>query len=172
MPNCITIITPIEPASTERCRTYLRKNAEPRIGMQCTPQFGFDRIPSLHFASFVILDETADFGPSLVFEATFDGPKADFVSDLLQVAGNGMHELYRHCTGYPAASLTTPELAKEYLIDHDAGTAIYFSGSPGRTVGEINATRESFLTGEHFFFCLDGRRQLFIRLGFARQYQS
>ena len=90
MPNCITIITPIEPASTERCRTYLRKNAEPRIGMQCTPQFGFDRIPSLHFASFVILDETADFGPSLVFEATFDGPKADFVSDLLQVAGNGM----------------------------------------------------------------------------------
>jgi hypothetical protein len=137
MPNCITIITPIEPASTERCRTYLRKNAEPRIGMQCTPQFGFDRIPSLHFASFVILDETADFGPSLVFEATFDGPKADFVSDLLQVAGNGMHELYRHCTGYPAASLTTPELAKEYLIDHDAGTAIYFSGSPGRTVGEI-----------------------------------
>ncbi|MCP4620638.1 MAG: hypothetical protein GY844_29885 [Bradyrhizobium sp.] len=137
MPNCITIITPIKPASTERCRTYLRENAEPRIGMQCTPQFGFDRIPNLHFASFVILEATADFEPSLVFEATFDGPKADFVSDLLQVAGNGMHELYQHCAGYPAASLTTPELAKEYLIDHDTGTNIYFSGSPGRTVGEI-----------------------------------
>jgi len=137
MPNCITIITPIKLSSIERCRQYLRDNAEPQAGMQCKPKFGFDRIPSLHFASFVILDAAADFEPSLVFEATFDGSKADFVSDLLQVAGNGMYELYQHCVGYPAAALTTPELAKEYLIDHDAGTDIYFSGSPGRTVGEI-----------------------------------
>jgi hypothetical protein len=137
MPNCITIITPIKLSSTERCRQYLRDNAEPQAGMQCKPKFGFDRIPSLHFASFVILDAAADFEPSLVFEATFDGPKADFVSDLLQVAGNGMYELYQHCVGYPAAALITPELAKEYLIDHDAGRDIYFSGSPGRTVGEI-----------------------------------
>ena len=137
MPNCITIITPIKLSSTERCRQYLRDNAEPQADMQCKPKFGFDRIPSLHFASFVILDAAADFEPSLVFEATFDGSKADFVSDLLQVAGNGMYELYQHCVGYPAAALITPELAKEYLIDHDAGKDIYFSGSPGRTVGEI-----------------------------------
>ena len=137
MPNCITIITPIKLSSTERCRRYLREYAEPQAGMQCQPKFGFDRIPSLHFASFVILDAAADFEPSLVFEATFDGSKGDFVSDLLQVAGNGMYELYQHCVGYPAAALITPELAKEYLLDHDAGTDIYFSGSPGRTVGEI-----------------------------------
>ena len=137
MPNCITIITPIKLSSTERCRQYLRDNAEPQVGMQCRPKFGFDRIPGLHFASFVILDAAADFEPSLVFEATFDGSKADFVSDLLQVAGNGMYELYQHCVGYPTAALITPELVKEYLIDHDAGKDIYFSGSPGRTVGEI-----------------------------------
>src|SRR5262249_19125709 len=95
MPNCITIITPIKLSSTERCRRYLRDNAEPQAGMQCKAKFGFDRIRSLHFASFVILDAAADFEPSLVFEATFDGSKGDFVSDLLQVAGNGMYELYQ-----------------------------------------------------------------------------
>ena len=99
--------------------------------------FRFDLIPDLHFASFVILEATDDFEPTLVFEATFDGPKSDFISDLLRVAGDGMHKLYRHCADYPASGLTTPELAKEYFISHDAGADIYFSGNPGRTVAEI-----------------------------------
>jgi hypothetical protein len=137
MPDYITIITPIKTSNTERCRQYLRDNAEPRIGMKCKPQFRFDFIPNLHFASFVILDAAADFSPSLVFEATFDGSKADFLSDLLRVAGNGMHDLYQHCVGYPDTGLTTPEIAKEYFIGHDAGAHIYYSGSPGRTVAQI-----------------------------------
>ena len=137
MPNFITIIAPIEASNTERCRQYLRDNAEPQTGMQCRPQFRFDLIPSLHFASFVILDAAAGFGPSLVFEATFDGSRDDFLSELLHVARDGMHELYRYCIGYPASGLETPELAKEYFIGHDAGANIYFSGSPGRTVAQI-----------------------------------
>src|SRR5262249_49507084 len=131
------IITPIKVSDTERCRQYLRDNAEPAIDMQCRPRFRFDLIPNLHFASFVILDATADFGPSLVFEATFDGSKSDFLSELLRVAPDGMHEVYQHCVGYPALGLTTPELAKEYFVSHDVGANIYFSGSPGRTVAEI-----------------------------------
>lgn len=137
MLDYITIITLIKASNTERCRQYLRDNAEPQIGMQCNPRFRFDFIPNLHFASFVILDAAADFGPNLVFEATFDGSKADFLSDLLRVAGNGMHDLYQHCIGYPDTGLTTPELAKEYFIGHDAGAHVYFSGSPGRTVAQI-----------------------------------
>jgi hypothetical protein len=93
MPNFITIIAPIEASNTERCRQYLHDNAEPQSGMQCRPQFRFDLIPSLHFASFVILDAAAGFGPSLVFEATFDGSREDFLSELLRVARNGVHEL-------------------------------------------------------------------------------
>jgi hypothetical protein len=137
MPNYITIITPIEGLDTRQCREYLRVKAEPQSDMRCTPDFQFDLIPTLHFASFVILEPTDDFGPSLVFEATFDGSKEDFVSDLLREAGKGLHGLYQHCTGYPACGLTTPELVKEYLIDHDEGAHIYFSGNAGRTVAEI-----------------------------------
>lgn len=142
MPNHITIITPIittpaDDSNVDRCRQYLRANAEPHSGMNCKPYFRFDFIPTLHFASFVILEATDDFEPCLVFEATFDGSKADFVSDLLRVAGEGMDELYRHCKYWPAGGLTTPELAREYLIAHDKGAHIYYSGSPGRTVAEI-----------------------------------
>ena len=149
MANYITIITPIVASNTERCRQYLRDNAEPESGMRCRPDFRFDLIPNLHFASFVILQATDDFEPSLVFEATFDGPKADFISDLLRVAGDGMHGLYRHCVGYPPSGRTTPELAKEYFTGHDAGAHTYFSGNRGRTVAEIkneSAIRSSIVS--------------------------
>ncbi|MDP1867048.1 MAG: hypothetical protein Q8L13_11995 [Bradyrhizobium sp.] len=137
MTNYVTIITPIKASQTEQCRQYLRDNAEPQSEMRCRPDFRFNRIPGLHFASYIILDGTHDFEPSLVFEATFDGSKADFISDLLRAAGDGIHGLYQHCVGYPASGRIAPELAKEYLIDHDAGAQIYFSGNPGRTVAEI-----------------------------------
>ncbi|MHC2283076.1 MFS family permease [Bradyrhizobium diazoefficiens] len=137
MTNYITVITTLEGWDTESYRQYLRTKAEPESGMRCRPDFRFDLIPSLHFASFIILEATDDFGPRLVFEATFDGSRTDFVSDLLRVAGAGMHELYRHCTGWPACGLATPKLLMEYLIDHDRGAHIYFSGSPGRSVAEI-----------------------------------
>src|SRR6476659_7992798 len=139
MAKHVTIITPIKASQTEQCRQYLRDNAEPGSDMRCRPDFRFDRIPSLHFASCIILEGTHDFEPSLVFEATFDGSKADFISDLLRAAGEGIHGLYQHCVGYPASGLISPELAKEYLIDHDVGAHIYFSGNPGRTVAEIKA---------------------------------
>jgi hypothetical protein len=159
MPNYITIITPIDASSasnTERCRQYLRDNAEPESGMRCRPDFRFDLLPNLHFASFVILEATDEFGPSLVFEATFDGPKSEFVSDLLRVAGDGMHKLYRHCVGYPPSGLATPELAKEYFIGHDAGADIYFSGNPGRTVAEIKDESGIHSTIVSYFSRLQG----------------
>jgi hypothetical protein len=137
MTNYVTIITPIKASQTERCRQYLRNNAEPESDMRCRPDFRFDKVASLHFASCVILEGTDDFEPSLVFEATFDGSKADFISDLLRAAGDGIHGLYQHCVGYPASGRISPELAREYLIDHDVGAHIYFSGNPGRTVAEI-----------------------------------
>jgi hypothetical protein len=137
MANYITIITPIKASQTKQCRDYLRDNAEPKAGMRCRQDFQFDRIPTLHFASCVILERTDDFDPSLVFEATFDGSKEDFISDLLREAGDGIHRLYQHCVGYPASGRISPELAKEYLINHDVGAHIYFSGSPGRAVAEI-----------------------------------
>jgi hypothetical protein len=146
MPNYVTIITPIKASQTEQCRQYLRDNAEPESGMRCRPDFRFDRIPSLHFASCTILERTHDFEPSLVFEATFDGSKEDFISDLLGAAGEGIHGLYQHCAGYPDSGLASPELAKEYLMDHDVGAHIYFSGNPGRTAAEIKG--ESGLQSE------------------------
>lgn len=150
--NYTTIITPIEPGRVDACRQYLRDNAEPRPAgdlIECRPLFRFDKIASLHFCSFVILDADGAFAPSLVLEATFDGPREDFLGELLDVASKGMHEVYQHCADYPFSGFAAPQLIKEYLVRHDVGANTFFCGSPGRSVAQIrgeNLVRNEIMT--------------------------
>jgi hypothetical protein len=142
MPNYTTIITPLLPEQVAATKVYLRNNAEPLFdpshhSLQPQPLFPFHEIANLHFCSFVILEAEQGFEPSLIFEATFDGGRDDFIRDLLRVAARGMHEVYSHCLGYPPSGLTTPELVKEYLVCHDVGAHTFFCGSPGRSVAQI-----------------------------------
>jgi hypothetical protein len=136
-----TIITPILPTQTEALRLYLRSNVEPIFDkaeiLRCKASFPFDQLQGLHFCSFLILEGDAEFDPCLVFEATFDGPRDDFLHALLLVALKPVDEIYRHCEGYPVSGTDVPELIKAYLADHDVGAHTFFRGSPGRTVAQI-----------------------------------
>jgi hypothetical protein len=139
MPSLTTIIIPIKESRADSCRQFLRDNVDPAStssGMQCSRKFPFSLIPTLHFCSFIVLDGDG-FGPSLVFEATFDGSREDFLTDLLRVAADGMHELYSHCIGYPASGIAIPHIAIDYLVRHDVGANTFFCGTPGRTVVQI-----------------------------------
>lgn len=146
-PNYVTIVTPMKLGSTASCRHYLRDHADPESGsgndfVQCRPEFRFDRLENLHFCSFVILDAAGDIGPRLVFEATFDGSRDDFLDQLLELAPDGLDAVYRHCADYPGLDYPEPArvpatLFKEYLVRHDVGADTFFRGSPGRTVSQI-----------------------------------
>ena len=140
MPAYTTIITSIKDPYAESCRRYLRDYVEPACtssGLQCQPKFRFDLIPTLHFCSFSVLEKEDEFGAYLVFEATFDGSREDFLSDLLRIAHDGMHELYSHCVGYPVSDCAIPQIAREYLLRYDVGANTFFCGSAGRTVAQI-----------------------------------
>jgi hypothetical protein len=140
--NLLTIITTIAKGKEVELRALLRTidpDYDARTFIRCKSEFRFDKLAGLHFCSFVILEGDDRFDPCLVFEATFDGPKADFIRALLQVAGPGMDKVYQHCEGYPAAGLILPNIAEEYLLNYDVGAHTFFSGCPGRPVGQIVA---------------------------------
>jgi hypothetical protein len=148
-PHYATIITAIDRARVEDLRAYLRAHVEPSLnekkdGLACHEDFRFDQVKSLHFCSFVILEEDSEEGlpPYLVFEATFDGSREDFIDEMLRVAPKGMHAVYEHCVGYPQSGMVAPPLVKEYLIFHDVGAHTFFSGSRGRTASQINRESE------------------------------
>ncbi len=139
--NLLTIITTIKKDKELALRGTLASIAEPHHDLatviRCKPEFRFDKLAGLHFCSFVILEGDEEFEPCLVFEATFDGPKVDFIRELLQMAGPGMDKVYQHCVGYPASGLVLANIATEYLLSHDVGADAFFSGCPGRPVGQI-----------------------------------
>src|ERR1043165_2360520 len=93
-----TIVTPIRPECVEKLKDYLRAEVDPRLAddagasfsIKCNAVLPFDRVETLHFCSFVVLereerDGGKEFPPSLVFEATFDGSFEEFVRELLSV---------------------------------------------------------------------------------------
>ncbi|WP_213289929.1 hypothetical protein [Bradyrhizobium sp. sGM-13] len=140
MPAYTTIITSIKDSCADSCREYLRDHVDPactKSGPRCSPEFRFDLIPTLHFCSFSILDKEDEFDAYLVFEATFDGSREDFLSDLLRLAPDGMHELYSHCVGYPVSGHAIPHITREFLLRHDVGAHTFFCGSPGRSAVQI-----------------------------------
>jgi hypothetical protein len=146
-----TIITPIAEGHAEALKYFLRTEVEPRFApdepreiLKCRSRFPFDKIGTLHFCSFAVLDGDPEFRPCLVFEATFDGSLDRFLDELLEVAAGAIDEIYQHCEGYPASGSAIPELVKKYLARHDEGAHTFYFGSPGRTVAQIKGEAQIY----------------------------
>jgi hypothetical protein len=145
-----TFITPIiEDDMVEKLKCYLRTQVEPHFDshsiVKCQETFRFDEIRNLHFCSFIILDRDGEeFPPCLVFEATFDGSRDFFLDTLLRHASKAIHEIYRHCRGYPESGLEAPKLVQYYLAAHDVDAHTIFRGSPGRTVEQVKGERHVY----------------------------
>jgi len=140
-PNLVTIVTTIIAGHERPLLEYLCSDIEPSRdgarGIACKEHLRFDRLPNLHFCSFSVIMGESGFDPCLVFEATFDGPKDEFLLDVVRVAPHGIDGIYQHCEGYLTWQDATEELKADYLHQHDVGAHAFFTSSPGRTVTQI-----------------------------------
>ncbi|EPE94819.1 hypothetical protein [Rhizobium grahamii] len=105
----------------------------------------FARLPGLHFARIVILDDNtaADNGaygiatnpapPKLAFLGDIDGRGEDFVKDLAGFAGPGLSRIFSHCLDFnPAVPLAA------WLTAHNVEPVVNYSNWPGRTVRQVH----------------------------------
>ncbi|MGH9373069.1 MAG: hypothetical protein ACRD15_16230 [Vicinamibacterales bacterium] len=138
----LTIVAPLQQGTDAGVRKRLR--ALTPVGFPC------DRLVGLHFASLSVIDSRGnaptDFAPHALFEASFDGPREDFINDLVTLTPAAVDEIFRDCEGYPAAGTTLPEVVKEFLFHHDEGADCVYIAYPGRTVDQIR--QESQLRNE------------------------
>ena len=146
-------LSPHRYIDSSRARENLKISCEKRYSQSLTQKkhlkllgartsFPFGEVKGLHLCSMVILDATEQSDPYLVFEATFDGSREEFLNDLLRVALEGLNAIYENCAGYPKSKTAIPELIKDYLVRHDVGAQTFYSGSPGRTVAQIKGERD------------------------------
>src|SRR5262249_31022936 len=99
----VTIQAPVAVDRVPELRAWLAELS--RKGLAEGP-FDFAHVRGLHFARFYLLEETADLEgrsipASLVFMSAVDAPLRRHLADLVDVAGEGMDQAFRHCTGYP-----------------------------------------------------------------------
>jgi hypothetical protein len=93
----------------------------------------------------VVIDESIDpeggtIPAQLIFLSDIDGPLRTYLSRLVDAAGEGIDEIYRHCVGYPA--VPTVRDRKQYLKRHMARAAATYINTVGRSVEQVRHDAE------------------------------
>ena len=131
----LTFITKVDPRKVTQLTALLDQIESNRSN---NPHVPFASLKRLHFASFVIFDDT-DYGPPyLVFENNFDGSLDTYLDDLLQHAGDGLHQIYGCCLGYTATGPPDRRKMAAYLRAHIVRPNAYHIGNVGRSAEQIH----------------------------------
>jgi hypothetical protein len=109
----------------------------------------FQRLGTLHFARFVILnDQTLEdmrlYGRPveelpvyLAFLCDFDGPLDQFLTDLINVAGPGLRRVFSFC-----ADFSEKADLRQWILSHNLQPATSYVNWPGRTVQQAREEAE------------------------------
>jgi hypothetical protein len=100
----------------------------------------------VHFARFVLLDETQDLRgeplpASLVYMSDVDVAADRHLSDLVDTVGSGLDLLFGHCDGYPAAPRAR-DARLSYLRSHLVKEQARYFNTTGRNVRRVRQEAE------------------------------
>ena len=120
-------------------------NSRPGVVKPDNAIIPFKQFSRLHFARFLILaDQTLDdireyqvpaphASTSLAFLGDCDGDGDEFLTDLVDRAGNGLRQIFSHCEGFSADT----DLL-QWMKDHEQAPAAMYVNWIGRTVQQIH----------------------------------
>jgi len=138
-------------ATVQDCHIGQLKQLLETIGSDAAnnPLMPFARLSGVHFARLLLLDaaelDGAAVVPQLVFMSDVDAPLRKHVDELVDVLGDGVDMIYRHCEGYPCGATITREQRLSYLRAHIVRADTVYVNTIGRTVQQIQ--QEAHLRG-------------------------
>ncbi|MEA2484896.1 MAG: hypothetical protein QOD46_7 [Actinomycetota bacterium] len=102
----------------------------------------FASLEGVHFARFVLVDETTDLQgnplrPLLIYMADLDLAADRHLGDLVDEGGTGIDELFGLCDEYPGPGERTRERRLAYLKEHRVKEAAFYVNTAGRTREQI-----------------------------------
>ncbi|MBS1822039.1 MAG: hypothetical protein JST61_08715 [Acidobacteria bacterium] len=141
----IMVVAPIDLNRESDLRGLLASlTVQPGVYDPSNTLIPFHNIDTLHFARFVILEDTtrddllaygdpiAPGGKSLALLCDFDGEVDRFIGRIVSVAGPGLLRVFSNCTAPPSsASLTS------WLHDHNVRASASYVNWVGRTVVQV-----------------------------------
>ncbi|PSB24115.1 hypothetical protein [Stenomitos frigidus] len=135
----LTIITKIKPDGMSQLKQLLGMMSKE---VEANPIVPFARFSQVHFARFVILEESRDpnnkvIQASLAFSSEIDAPLEAYFNDLVDLAGEGLDEIYTHCVGYPDPGERTRQSRLAYLYAHQVEVQAFYVNTVNRTVQQV-----------------------------------
>jgi hypothetical protein len=144
--GALSVVAKIKPGHVEAVRAKLREIKPGDV--EHNPLVPFGKIISVHFARFVILEESRDLQgrtlqPCLAFSTNYDKPLGTHLQELVEVAGPGLESIFSHCEGYPAAEGNNSGVrALAFLRANQVPYMAFYIGTRGRSVGQVRYEAE------------------------------
>ena len=132
--NALSVVTRIQPDQVAALEAVLASIGDDVAANTLVP---FARIPSLHFACWVVLNRDHKFAPSLVLESNHDGPADVHLDEWVRAAAPGLDAVYSKCEGYPTDAADNPDSLKRYLQQHCVPCPSFYVGCYGQSVPSV-----------------------------------
>jgi len=107
----------------------------------------FKQIMGLHFARFVVLNESEDadgnkFGARLIFTSNYDEPFDHHLQELIACGGKGFWQIFSYCEGFPTGTEYNEALLINYLKSAMIKSKTFYVGVGYRSVMQIKQENE------------------------------
>jgi hypothetical protein len=135
----VTIIATIKQEEIQNLRRLLKSMSDNVAHNEVIP---FARLSNVHFARLLVLDESVDLNgvriaPSLVYMSECDGLIDQHLCELVEIAAEGLDQLYSCCLDYLDSDQRTTESRLAYLRSKLVNANAYYVNTIGRTVQQI-----------------------------------
>ena len=137
----LTILAPVKMGAAAALRHVLAGMAKDPAGNAIIP---LAQLSTVHFARLLLLEETRDLRgatipANLIWMSDADAPLDQHLEQLLDVAGEGLDQLFGHCDGYPEPGMRDRERRRAYLHAHTIRNQAVYVNTIGRTVAQVSA---------------------------------
>jgi len=111
-------------------------------GVETNSLMPFKKITSIHFARFVVFDESTDalgnnVAPYLIFTTNYDLPYKKHLEELATIAGEGLWKIFSYCEGFPTSNAYDKDKLVQYLTSKTVKNAVFYVGVGYRSVLQI-----------------------------------
>ena len=123
----------------------------------------FGALDGVHFARFIVLDETSDLRgeplpAKLLYLSDLDISRERHLGELVDLGSDGIDRLFEHCDGYPEGRRRTRDERLAYLRRHRIPEQAFYVNTIGRSRRQIREESELRDRLEDFLDGADGLR--------------
>ncbi|GAC1375618.1 MAG: hypothetical protein NVSMB32_18480 [Actinomycetota bacterium] len=135
----LTLLCPVHPEQAQALKDRLT-----RLGVDEPSPFA--AVGTTHFGRWVVVEQLRCEAPGkpfealscpyLLFSATLDGDPATYLRALCAASSSVVHDIWRHCIGYPAEAGDAGLVA--YLLHNQVRANLFFAAYPTASVAQVH----------------------------------